>query len=218
MSFTIPEYDNLDATSLAELMRAGELNPREVLEAAIERAEARNPSLNAIVTPLFERARDRVERLPRGPLYGVPFLLKDLKAQLKGTPTSNGTRLLKGKVATETSIIAARFEGAGVQTIGKSNSPEFGIMGVTEPEIWGPCRNPWDLTRTPGGSSGGASSAVAARIVPVAHAGDGGGSIRIPASACGLFGLKPSRGRVSMAPFLGEGWGGFVQELSLIHI
>lgn len=212
MSFSIPEYDDLDATALSELIKNKDLQAREVLEAAIERAEARNPKLNAIVTPLFERARERVDHLPKGPLYGVPFLLKDLKVQLKGTPTSNGTRLMKGKVATETSILAARFEVAGVQTIGKSNSPEFGIMGVTEPEIWGPCRNPWDLTRTPGGSSGGASSAVAARIVPIAHAGDGGGSIRIPASACGLFGLKPSRGRVSMAPFLGEGWGGFVQE------
>ena len=212
MSFSIPEYDDLDATALSGLIQRKELSPSEVLEAAIERAEARNPKLNAIVTPLFERARERAERLPKGPLYGVPFLLKDLKAQLKGTPTSNGTRLMKGKVATETSIIAARFEASGVQTIGKSNSPEFGIMGVTEPEIWGPCRNPWDLSRTPGGSSGGASSAVSARIVPIAHAGDGGGSIRIPASACGLFGIKPTRGRVSMAPFLGEGWGGFVQE------
>jgi len=212
MSLSFPEYDDLDATGLAALIKSGEVSAREALEAAIERAELRNPKLNAIVTPLFERARDRVERLPKGPLYGVPFLLKDLKAMLKGTPTSNGTRLYKGKLATETSLIAARFESAGVQTIGKSNSPEFGIMGVTEPEIWGPCRNPWDLSRTPGGSSGGASSAVAARIVPIAHAGDGGGSIRIPASACGLFGIKPTRGRVSMAPFLGEGWGGFVQE------
>lgn len=212
MGFRFPEYDDLDATALAELTSSGAVSPQEVLEAAIERAEARNPQLNAIVAPLYGRARARAIELPRGPLYGVPFLLKDLKAQLAGTPTSNGTRLLQGKIATETSLLAARFEEAGVQMLGKSSSPEFGIMGVTEPEVWGPCRNPWDLTRTPGGSSGGAAAAVAARIVPVAHAGDGGGSIRIPASACGLFGLKPTRGRVSMAPFLGEGWGGFVQE------
>lgn len=212
MSYSVPEYDDLDATALADLISRGELSAREVLEAAIERAEARNPALNAIVTPLFERARERVDRLPQGPLYGVPFLLKDLKATIAGTPTSNGTKLMKGCVASETTLLPARFERAGVQTIGKSSSPEFGIMGVTEPEIWGPCRNPWDLSRTPGGSSGGASSAVAARIVPIAHAGDGGGSIRIPASATGLFGLKPTRGRVSMAPHIGEAWGGFVQE------
>lgn len=209
---TFPEYDQLDATALADLIRRGEVTPQETLEAAIERAELRNPSLNAVVTELYDRARDEVDQLPNGPLHGVPFLLKDLKAKLKGTPTSNGTRLEKGRVAAENSLIVDRFLNAGVQVIGKSSSPEFGIMGVTEPEIWGPCRNPWDLNHTPGGSSGGSSAAVAARIVPIAHAGDGGGSIRIPGSATGTFGLKPTRGRVSMAPFLGEAWGGFVQE------
>jgi amidase len=208
----IPEYDDLDATALAELIKNKELSASEVLEAAIERAELRNPSLNAIVTPLYERARTQAKDLPDGPLSGVPFLLKDLKAQLKGTPTSNGTKLEKGRIAEGNSLIVDRFLASGVQVMGKSNSPEFGIMGVTEPKIWGPCRNPWDLNRTPGGSSGGTSSAVAARIVPIAHAGDGGGSIRIPASATGTFGLKPTRGRVSMAPYVGEGWGGFVQE------
>jgi amidase len=208
----IPEYDDLDATALAELIKNKELSPAEVLEAAIERAELRNPSLNAIVTPLYERARKQAKDLPDGPFSGVPFLLKDLKAQLKGTPTSNGTKLEKGRIAEGNSLIVDRFLASGVQVMGKSNSPEFGIMGVTEPKIWGPCRNPWDLNRTPGGSSGGTSSAVAARIVPIAHAGDGGGSIRIPASATGTFGLKPTRGRVSMAPYVGEGWGGFVQE------
>lgn len=212
MARSLPEYDTLDATAMAALALRGEVSPGELLEAAIERVEERDPALNAVVTRLFERARGRAGALPRGPLYGVPFLLKDLKAQLKGTPTSNSTRRMKGAVAQEDSLIAARFEAAGVQTIGKSNTPEFGILGVTEPAVWGPCRNPWDLSRTPGGSSGGAAAAVAARVVPVAHAGDGGGSIRIPASACGLFGLKPTRGRVSMAPFAGEAWGGFVQE------
>ena len=207
-----PEYDSLDATALADLVRRGEVTSGEVLEAAIERAELRNEYLNAVVTPLYEYARERSDALPDGPLAGVPFLLKDLKAKLAGTPTSNGNRLEKGRIAEQNSLIVDRFLDAGVQVMGKSSSPEFGIMAVTEPEIWGPCRNPWALDRTPGGSSGGSSAAVAARIVPIAHAGDGGGSIRIPASATGTFGLKPTRGRVSMAPFLGEGWGGFVQE------
>ncbi len=207
-----PEYDDLDATGIAELVNKGEIKASEVLEAAIERAELRNPALNAITVDLFDKARAEADSLPDGPLKGVPFLLKDLKAQYKGTPTSNGTRLEKGRIAEKNSLIVDRFLASGVQIMGKSSSPEFGIMGVTEPEIWGPCRNPWHLDHTPGGSSGGASSSVAARIVPIAHAGDGGGSIRIPASATGTFGMKPTRGRVSMAPFIGEGWGGFVQE------
>lgn len=211
-NFTFAEYDTLDGCALSELVHKGELSATEVLEAAIERAEKRNPKLNAIVHPLYERARQKVDDLPKGSLYGVPFLLKDLKAQMKGTPTSNGTQLCHGKIATQDSVITERFEQAGVQTIGKSNSPEFGILGITEPDLWGACRNPWNLDHTPGGSSGGSAAAVAARIVPLAHAGDGGGSIRIPASACGLFGIKPTRGRVTMAPFLGESWGGFVQE------
>ena len=207
-----PEYDDLDATGIAELVAKGEIQASEVLEAAIERATLRDPEINAITVDLFDRARKEVDQLPDGPLKGVPLLLKDLKAQLKGTPTSNGTRLEKGRVAEANSLIVDRFLASGVQIMGKSNAPEFGIMGVTEPKIWGPCRNPWHLEHTPGGSSGGASASVAARIVPIAHAGDGGGSIRIPASATGTFGLKPTRGRVSMAPFVGEGWGGLVQE------
>ncbi|MEC7986347.1 MAG: amidase, partial [Myxococcota bacterium] len=150
--------------------------------------------------------------LSKGSFHGVPFILKDLKAALVGTPTSSGCRINKNFIPERNSIIVDRYEAAGVQIVGKSNSPEFGIMNTTEPELWGPCRNPWNTNLSPGGSSGGAAAAVAARIVPVAHAGDGGGSIRIPASCCGLFGLKPTRGRVSMAPHLGESWGGFVQE------
>jgi amidase len=208
----LPDYDDLDATALAHLVRTKEVSPLELVEAAIERIEARNPRLNAVVHPLYERARARASELDDGPLRGVPFLLKDLKLKLAGTPTTDGTRLAARRIATKTSLLAARYEAAGLQIMGKSSSPEFGIMGITEPVIHGPCRNPWNAEHTPGGSSGGAASAVAARIVPVAHAGDGGGSIRIPASACGLFGLKPTRGRVSMAPFYGEAWGGFVQE------
>ncbi len=207
-----PEYDDLDATALAALVRAGEVSPAEVLEAAIERIEARNPALSAVVERLDARARGRVDELPDGPLRGVPFLLKDLKIQLAGTVTTNSTRLRTGAVAEASSVLAERYEAAGLQIVGKSNTPEFGIMGITEPAMRAPCRNPWNPAHTPGGSSGGSGSAVAARIVPAAHAGDGGGSIRIPASACGLVGLKPTRGRVTMAPFAGESWCGFVQE------
>ncbi len=208
----LPEYDDLDALGLARRVRDKSLSPEELLDAAIARIEARNPRLNAVVHTMFDRARARVSTLPDGPLRGVPFLVKDLKLQIAGTPTTNSTRLSMAKLAEGTSVLAARYEAAGLQVLGKTNTPEFGIMGVTEPEVRGPCRNPWDDRHTPGGSSGGSASAVAARMVPIAHGGDGGGSIRIPASACGLFGLKPTRGRVTMAPFAGEAWGGFVQE------
>ena len=211
----LPEYDQWDATEMAAKVRAGELSPAELTEAAIERIEARNPQLNCVVDKLYERARERADKLPDGPFKGVPMLLKDLKLQLKGTVTTNSTKLKANERATASSRTAERYEAAGLSVVGKSNTPEFGILGVTEPELRGPCRNPWSLDHTPGGSSGGSSSAIAARIVPVAHAGDGGGSIRIPASCTGLFGLKPTRGRVSQAPFRGHSWGGFVQEHTL---
>lgn len=217
MSLPFPEYDHLDATALAERIRAGDVSPAEALEAAIARIEARNPSLNAVVEPLFERARRGVDSLPDGPLRGVPFVLKDLKLKLAGTITTNSTKLLSGVVADRSSVLAQRYEAAGLQIVGKTNTPEFGIMGITEPALRGPCRNPWDANHTPGGSSGGSGSAVAARMVPAGHAGDGGGSIRIPAAACGLVGLKPTRGRVTMAPFVGEAWNGFVQEHVVCH-
>jgi amidase len=209
---TLPEYDDLDAIGLAEAVRAGDVSPRELLDAAAERIAQRNPALNAVVFDMVERARSKVDALPDGPLRGVPFLVKDLKLQIAGTPTSNSSRLSRDVLATRTSVLAERYEAAGLQILGKTNTPEFGIMGITESALRGPCRNPWNPEHTPGGSSGGSASAVAARMVPIAHSGDGGGSIRIPASACGLFGLKPTRGRVTMAPFMGEAWGGFVQE------
>ena len=212
MPLPIPEYDDLDAIGLAELVRSGALSAGEVLEAAIARCEARNPALNAVVLPLYERARRGVDKLPDGPLRGVPTLLKDLKIGLAGTPTSNSCALTKDKVYDRSSVLTERYEAAGMQIFGKTNTPQFGIMGVTESALRGPCRNPWNTDHSPGGSSGGAASAVAARIVPVAHGGDGGGSIRIPASACGIFGLKPTRGRVTQAPFAGDSWMGFVQE------
>jgi len=208
----LPEYDDLDAIGLATAVRSGDVSPRELLDAAAERIADRDPALNAIVFDMLDRARDKVDSLPDGPLKGVPFLVKDLKLKIAGTPTSNSSKLSKDVIATQSSVLAERYEAAGLQILGKTNTPEFGIMGITEPALRGPCRNPWNTEHTPGGSSGGSGAAVAARIVPIAHSGDGGGSIRIPASACGLFGLKPTRGRVTMAPFLGEAWGGFVQE------
>ncbi len=207
-----PEYDDHDAIGLAELVRSGQVAPSELLDAAVERIEARNPALNAVVHDLSARARARVDDLPDGPLRGVPFLVKDLKLQIQGAPTSNSSKLTADIPSTQSSVTFERYEAAGLQTLGKTNTPEFGIMGITESDLRGPCRNPWSHAHTPGGSSGGSAAAVAARIVPIAHSGDGGGSIRIPASCCGLFGLKPTRGRVTMAPFLGEAWGGFVQE------
>ncbi|MAA79750.1 MAG: amidase [Deltaproteobacteria bacterium] len=208
----LPEYDELDAIGLAEKIKKNEISPLEALNASIERIEERDPHLNSVVLKLYNRARSRIPILPNGPLHGVPFLLKDLKAALVGTPTSNSSKLTKNYMPTHNSLIVDRYEAAGLQIVGKSNTPEFGIMGVTEPAIRPPCRNPWNTEHTPGGSSGGASASVASRLVPVAHAGDGGGSIRIPASHCGLFGIKPTRGRVSMAPHRGEAWAGFVQE------
>jgi amidase len=207
-----PEYEDHDAIALAALVRKGDVTPIELLEAAVERIEARNPDLNAVVYSMVERARRGVDHLPEGPLKGVPFLVKDLKLAIAGVPTSNSCKLTKDHCPDRSSVTAERYEGAGLQILGKTNTPEFGIMGITEPLLRGPCRNPWSTEHTPGGSSGGSAAAVAARMVPIAHSGDGGGSIRIPASACGLFGLKPTRGRVTMAPWAGEAWGGFVQE------
>ncbi len=207
-----PEYESMDATALAHAVAKGDISPEELLEVAIERIESRNPKLNAVVHKLYERAKSKVDTLPNGPLKGVPFLVKDLKMQIAGTPTSDGTKLMKGVIRHETSELAKRYEAAGLQILGKTNTPEFGIMGITEPEALGACRNPWNRDHTPGGSSGGSAAAVASGMVPVAHGGDGGGSIRIPAACCNLFGIKPTRGRVTMAPFMGEAWGGFVQE------
>jgi amidase len=194
------EYVQYDALALAELVSKGEVHPKEVLEAAIRRAEKLNPRLNAIVTPLYDYARDRVQQDLSGPFAGVPFLLKDVHHALKGTPMSNGSRLHKGEVSEVTAEIVRRFLDAGVVVFGKTNTPEYKLSVLTMPEAWGPTRNPWDVTRLPGGSSGGSAAAVAAGIVPMASATDEGGSIRMPASACGVFGLKPSRGRNPIGP------------------
>ncbi|WP_232679121.1 amidase [Nocardioides sp. R-C-SC26] len=196
-------YQDHDAVALAELIRDGDVSPREVLAAARARAAEVNDQINAIVVDV-----DRDEAVPGGPFEGVPFLLKDLHQDLAGYPTSGGSRSLSQLRATENSHVVQRWLDAGLVVFGKTNTPEFGAKGITEPALYGPARNPWNLDHTPGGSSGGSAAAVAAGIVPVAGASDGGGSIRIPASACGLFGLKPSRGLIPSGPHFGEALGG----------
>ena len=203
------EYRKHDAVSLAELIAKRQVGVEEVLETAIARAEQVNPAINAIVHKQYERARSAVAAgLTEGPLKGVPFLIKDLGFFETGEPATYGSRLFKDFVADHETAYVTRCKTAGLVLIGRSSSPEFGLNPNTEPRLYGSCHNPWNLEYSPGGSSGGAAAAVAAGILPLAHATDGGGSIRIPAAQCGLFGLKPSRGRVSMAPDAGEGWGG----------
>jgi amidase len=198
-----------DALGLADLVRRREVSPAELLDAAIARAEAENPRFDFIAQRLYDRAHRAVAAgLPEGPFHGVPWLLKDLNTHIAGERTGNGSRFYNDYRATETSELVRRIERAGFVIFGKTTTPEFGLTGTTENKVTGDTRNPWNPTRTTGGSSGGAAAAVAAGVLPAAHATDGGGSIRIPASCCGLFGLKPSRGRVPMGPARTEGWGG----------
>ena len=204
------DYQALDAIALADLIRRKQISPLEALEACIARIEAVNPKINAVVHRMDDYARDQITQgLPSGPFTGVPFLIKDLGAMVAGVKQSNGSRYWTGFTPTIDATLIQRYRAAGLTFAGKSNTPELGLVAVTEPAALGPCRNPWDLSRTSGGSSGGAAAAVAAGIVPVAHATDGGGSIRLPASHCGLVGLKPTRGRTPLGPIVGEGWGGF---------
>ncbi|MCB1693129.1 MAG: amidase [Pseudomonadales bacterium] len=200
------EYEELDAVAIAALIATGETTATEVLETAIALAQERNGTINAIVTPMYEAAREVAAAHPTGPLGGVPFLIKDL-AYVAGTRCSFGSRLWQDYVPDHDADIVKRYRAAGLVLFGKTNTPEVGLAATTEPVFLGPCRNPWDLSRSTGGSSGGAAAAVAARILPVAHATDGGGSIRIPASCCGLVGLKPTRARTPLGPDVGEGWG-----------
>jgi amidase/6-aminohexanoate-cyclic-dimer hydrolase len=205
-SIDVTKYDGL---GLADLVRRKEVTAAELLEATIARAEAVNPTLNAIITRLYDQARAAIAAgLPSGPFTGVPYLLKDLGALYTGAPTSYGSGLFDGNVADHDSEITARMKRAGLVIFGKTNTPEMGLSPSTEPRRFGATKNPWNLLHTAGGSSGGAAAAVAAGVLPMAHATDGGGSIRIPASCCGLFGLKPTRGRNPMGPDAGEGWGG----------
>jgi amidase len=211
----VTDLARLDATAQAELVRIGEVSADELTQAAIERAERINPDLNAIIHPLYEQGLEESRgELPDGPFTGVPFLFKDLGAGLAGQPYHLGMKGLKEadfRLPVDT-FLGARFRDAGLVTIGKTNTPELGIVPTTEPEAYGPTHNPWDLGRSPGGSSGGSAAAVAAGIVPIAHANDGGGSIRIPASCCGLVGLKPSRGRTSLGPLIGDTMSGLTVE------
>src|SRR4030081_1184936 len=207
MAFT--EYGNYDAVGLADLVRKKQVTPRELLDEAIARTAKLDPQINAVVVKHYDYAERQIDRgLPDGPFTGVPFLLKDLDL-LKGTRTTSGATIPKDFVADRTGTLAQRFLDTGVSIFGKSSSPEFGLMPTTESRLHGPTRNPWNLAHSSGGSSGGAAAAVAARILPVAHASDGGGSIRIPASASGVFGLKPTRARNPLGPNRGEGWSGF---------
>jgi len=199
------ELTHFDATGLAELVRRKQVKPIELVEAAIERIERLNPTLNAVVTPMYEQAREAAScKLPDGPFTGVPFLLKDLGAPIAGVRMTMGTAFLRNFIPDHENELVIRLRRAGLIIVGKTNTPELGILPTTEPRLFGPSRNPWDIHRTPGGSSGGSAAAVAARLMPMAHGNDGGGSIRIPASCCGLFGLKPTRARNPHGPDFGD--------------
>ena len=200
-----------DATELAALVRSGSVSPRELVDDAIARIERSNPTINAVIHERFDQARAEADGpIPDGPFRGVPFLVKDLGCEIEGEPHCLGNRALKdaGVRATFDSWIYEDFRGSGLITLGRTNTPELGGTITTEPEAFGASRNPWNTDHSTGGSSGGSAAAVAAGMVPMAHAGDGGGSIRVPASECGLVGLKPSRGRISHGPKAGEGWAG----------
>jgi amidase len=205
----------LDATAQAELVRTGELTPLELVEAAIGRIEALNPVLNAVVTPTFDQAVDVARAGPTGPFAGVPFLLKDLACEMKGVRFTEGSRFLAGNVSTFDQELVVRLRQAGVVLLGKTNTPEFGMAPACEPVLFGPTRNPWDTSRSTSGSSGGSAAAVASGLVPFAHGNDLGGSLRYPASACGLFALKPTRARNPLGPEYGDVGAGAAVEHAL---
>ena len=202
-----------DGLGLGAVVRSGDVDRGELLDAAISRIERIDPHINSIVHRLFHQARAALPDRPTGVFAGVPFLLKDMNCDCEGVPTSRGNRVYNTIPMPHDNELVRRFRKTGVSILGKTNAPEFGLQAITEPELFGPTRNPWQLDRTPGGSSGGSAAAVAAGLVPVAAAGDGGGSIRIPASYCGLFGLKPSRGRMPLGPDIAESWFGAAQSL-----
>lgn len=207
------DYRRHDAVGLAQLVAQRDVTADELLDTALARIAAVNPKINAVVQNLEALARRAIAAgLPDGPFAGVPYLLKDVTTQMAGAVTTGGSRVFAKVTALDDSALVADYKRAGFVIFGKTNTPEFGLVGITEPELWGTTLNPWNPAVTCGGSSGGAAAAVAAGIVPAAQASDGGGSIRIPSSCCGLFGFKPSRGRISMAP-QGEGWGG----LTVLH-
>ena len=205
------EFDRFDGLGLAQLVRGKEVAPSELCEEAIRRIEQVNPKVNAVILPMYDIARESVHKsLPDGPFTGVPFLLKDMVEEYAGVILTNGSKACRNYIPTQDSEIVRRFKKSGVVILGKTNLPEFGVMGITEPELYGPTRNPWNTVHTPGGSSGGSAAAVASGMVPLASGNDGGGSIRITASCCGLFGLKPTRGRNPLGPKVGQLWQGAV--------
>ncbi|MEM1118869.1 MAG: amidase [Bacteroidota bacterium] len=211
------EILKLDATAQAQLIKKKELTPLELVDLSIAATKKLNPTLNAVITPMFEQARDTAKKATlEAPFAGVPMMFKDGLAAYKGVPFSTGSALFKDNIAKHDSELVKRYKKAGFIVIGKTNMPEFGILPTTEPTAFGATKNPWDITKTPGGSSGGTASAVAARMVALAHGNDGGGSIRIPASCCGLFGLKPTRGRNPLAP-MSSLVSGLVEEHVLTH-
>jgi Asp-tRNA(Asn)/Glu-tRNA(Gln) amidotransferase A subunit family amidase len=208
------DYERHDALGLADLVRRRRVSPTELLDAAIERVEARNGTVNAVVLRLYDHARRAIaDGLPDGPFTGVPFLLKDLTASLAGVPMTRGSRFFADTPPPAAdSEHVRRLKRAGLVIFGRTNTCELGLSLTCEPVLHGPTRNPWDPSRISGGSSGGAAAAVGARMLPIAHASDGFGSIRAPAACCGLVGLKPTRGRNTMAPYAGEGLGGLSTE------
>ena len=207
------ELHKYDATGLAILIRERKISSKEAFTFTLEQIDRLNPTLNAIIRTRLDKAEQEREDIdPTSPFAGVPFLTKDLMAALGGEVLGCGSAALQSYKPPVDAELVRRYKQAGLVIMGQTNTPELGLMGVTEPEVYGSCRNPWDTNRTPGGSSGGSASAVAARIVPMASGGDGGGSIRIPASCCGLFGLKPSRGLQPMGPYVSDAWGGAVSE------
>jgi amidase len=216
MTSIAEQTGRLDATELSSLVRKSEISVPELVDGAIERLEKVNGQLNAVITPMYEEARAwAVDHPVAGAFPGVPFLVKDFLAEVKGVRFTEGSAFLGEYVPTEDSELIARFRASGLLCIGKTNLPEFAIGATTEPVRFGRTRNPWNTTLTPGGSSGGSAAAVAARVVPMAHGNDAAGSIRIPASCCGLVGLKPSRGRVSLGPLYGDLFGGIVSEFAI---
>src|SRR5213593_88397 len=205
-----PDYEQYDALGLAALVRSGKVTPPELLESAIALVEEQNPRINAVVMRLYDYGRQQIaDGLPDGPFRGVPFLLKDLTAVLAGVPMTRGSRFFADSPpATADSEHVKRLKRTGLVFFGRTNTCELGLSLTCEPQLYGPTKNPWDTTRISGGSSGGAAASVGARMLPMAHASDGFGSIRAPAACCGVVGLKPTRGRNTMAPYTGEGLAG----------
>jgi len=206
------EYAEYDGLGLASLVARKSVAPAELADEAIARIEKHNAQLNAVVTPMYEQGRTLAQHPGGGPFRGVPFLLKDILGNFAGVPTQSGARFMAGNVAAVDDTLVVRFKAAGLVPLGKTNVPEFGLLPTTEGVLYGAAHNPWNLAHSTGGSSGGSAAAVAAGIVPMAHANDGGGSIRIPASCCGLVGLKPSRARNPLGPMLGDIMSGLICE------